>query len=148
MLFRSFSLVRENARLVLKSVNGVPATDPKWKDRFAIGPDGEVIENGEPDILYRNLGNGRFEPVSWTSGTFLDEAGIPLREPPRDWGLGVLFRDANGDGRPDLFVCNDSDSPDRFWLNLGDGRFKAVDATAWRATSLSSMGAEIGRAHV
>src|SRR5206468_728674 len=74
----------------------------------------EVIELGERDFLYLNDGTGRFAPVSWTSGSFLDEDGKPLATPPRDWGLSVMFRDINGDGAPDIYVCNDFFySPDR-----------------------------------
>jgi hypothetical protein len=40
---------------------------------------------GEADVLYFNDDQGRFEPVPWTGGAFLDEAGEPLRQPPFDW---------------------------------------------------------------
>ena len=37
-----------------------------------------------------------------------------------------MFRDLNGDGLPDLYVCNDYFTPDRIWLNQGKGVFRAV----------------------
>ena len=80
--------------------------------RFSISPSGVPREHGEADVLYHNDGKGHFVPVSWIDGTFLDEEGNPLSTPPYDWGLGVMFRDLNGDGAPDLYVCNDSHSPD------------------------------------
>jgi hypothetical protein len=102
-----------------------------------------LIELGEPDVLYRNLGRGQFEAVSWTSGAFLDQEGRPLQEPPRDWGLSAMFRDLNGDGTPDLYVCNDFYSPDRIWLNDGAGRFRAIVAGAVRKTCWASMAVDV-----
>lgn len=99
-----------------------------------------LFERGEADTLYLNDGTGRFIPVSWTDGTFLDEGGGPLIEPPLDWGLAVAFRDLNGDRAPDLYVCNDFfHSPDRVWINDGRGRFRAIPGLALRNQSLSSM---------
>ena len=113
------------------------------RDRFAAevtdGGRPMLIERGEPDILYRNLGGGRFEPISWTGGDFLDENGMALIQPPRDWGLSAMFRDLNGDGLPDLYVCNDFYSPDRIWFNTGKGRFQAAPSTTVRKTSFASM---------
>ena len=59
---------------------------------------------------------------------------------PLDWGLSAQFRDLNGDGAPDLYVCNDFQSPDRLWINDGHGNFKAIATRALRQTSLFSMG--------
>src|SRR5439155_9289649 len=103
---------------------------------------GVIVENGEPDALYLNDGRGHFTPVAFTSGSFLDEDGKPLSAPPRDWGLSVMFRDLNGDGAPDIYVCNDLDSPDRIWINSGAGRFQALRRLALRKTSWFSMGVD------
>src|SRR6266851_2425412 len=113
-------------------------------NRFvALAPQGggvEVIEMGERDFLYLNDGKGRFAPVSWTAGSFLDEDGKPLTEPPRDWGLTVMFRDINGDGLPDIYVCNDFFYwPDRVWINENGQRFRAIPRLAVRNQSMSSM---------
>lgn len=103
----------------------------------------ELAEKGEPDLFYLNNGQGRFEQVSWTQGTFLDESGRPLAAPPEDWGLSVLFRDLTGDGYPDLYVCNDFfRSRDQFWIHDGRARFRAASTLAWRNMSLSSMAAD------
>jgi enediyne biosynthesis protein E4 len=74
----------------------------------------------------------------------LDASGQALEEAPLDWGLTATFRDVNGDGWPDLYVCNDYWTPDRFWLNDGTGRYRAVDDWAMRKTSASSMGVDFG----
>lgn len=53
------------------------------------------VTNYGPNILYRNLGNGRFEDVTATAGV----------NDPR-WSTGSAWADYNGDGWPDLFVAN------------------------------------------
>ncbi|MEM1176839.1 MAG: CRTAC1 family protein, partial [Acidobacteriota bacterium] len=65
------------------------------------------------DTLYRNLGDGTFEDVS---------PGAGIRRDPQN-GLGVVSLDADGDGRPDLYVANDM-TPNHLFINLGDGRFE------------------------
>ena len=64
------------------------------------------------DLLYLNVGarggHPRFREVGRAAG--LEPHGL-------DHGLGAAFTDANGDGRPDLFVANDLD-PNRLYLNL------------------------------
>ncbi len=128
-----------NGKQVVATFNGRPTTDPDLLDRFTIGPGGDFQENGEPDVLYRNQWGTNFVAVPFTNGAFLDEDGKPLASPPLDWGLSAMFRDVNGDGLPDLYVCNDFQSPDRFWINQGGGRFKLLPRTAQRKSSMSSM---------
>src|SRR5439155_517995 len=96
-----------------------------------------------PDALYRNQGDGQFAPIPFTAGAFLDENGKPLAEWPLDWGLSVMIRDFNGDGAPDIYVCNDFAPPDRFWLSDGKGHFRAAPAFAVRQTSLSTMAIDV-----
>ena len=114
------------------------------KTRFVIDEMGGIQEYGEPDQLYLGDGKGRFTPVSWTDGSFLDEDGKPLAGPPLDWGLTATFRDIDGDGAPDLYVCNDYWTPDRIWMGDGKGHFRAAPKLAWRSTSASSMGVDFG----
>ena len=67
------------------------------------------------DLLYLSLGKPgghlRFREVGRAAG--LEPHGL-------DHGLGALFTDVNGDGRPDLYVANDLD-PNRLYLNLPAG---------------------------
>ncbi len=121
------------------NVNGRRMIRPEDRDSLEYTPAGTVLEHGEPDVLYLNDGNAQFTPVPWDGGTFLDENGAPLKQPPRDWGLAVQFRDFNRDGAPDLYVCNDFHSVDRLWVNDGKGCFRAIDATALRCTPTFSM---------
>ena len=112
---------------------------PQDRGPLEITAEGRVLEQGEPHVLYHNDGHGHFTPLSWTNGTFLDESGHALGEAPHDWGLTAAFRDLNGDGVPDLYVCNDFHSPDRIWLNDGHGHFRAIAPLAIRHTATFSM---------
>src|ERR1041384_830097 len=131
--------LRDGEAVSLEQQNGQVVIPPKFQDRVTF-VNGALKEYGEPDALYRNDGKGHFTPVSWTDGTFRDEDGIALTRPPLDWGLAVTFRDINGDGYPDIYVCNDYWTPDRIWINDGKGHFRAMDRLALRSTSASSMG--------
>ncbi len=113
-----FSLRNQGGRPVVTAVDGRPTSDPDLTNRFELGPDGQVLEFGEPDVLWINNGKGRFTPASWTDGTFLDEDGRRLTHAYPDWGLAAHLSDLNGDGRPDLYVCNDLHTPDRLWINV------------------------------
>ncbi len=137
-----FWLVKSNGQQVVSTVNGRPVSDPEFANRFLVTPRGGIEEFGEADVFYRNLGGTNFALVSFTNGSFLDEDGRPLTAPPFDWGLAVMFRDINQDGLPDIYVCNDFDSPDRIWINQGDGKFRAIPRLALRKLSLFSMGVD------
>ena len=128
-------------RPYVAKVNGQSADLPPWKDRFEVLPNGEVHELAEVDGFYRNDGRGHFTPIQFESGVFQDEEGHSLR-PYRDLGLGVMFHDINGDGAPDLYVCNDNGAPDRFWINNGKGQFREIGRLAIRHGSHSSMGVD------
>ncbi len=130
--------IRSTGFALLNS-NGKRIVRPEDKEDLEIGPTGRVLEHGEPDVFYINQGEGKFARVAWTAGGFLDENGAPLKSIPRDWGLSAMFRDINQDGLPDLYVCNDFQSPDRVWINTGAGAFRAVEKLALRQTSTFSM---------
>jgi hypothetical protein len=67
---------------------------------------------GEPDVLYKNNGDGTFSDV--TASARISDPGYP--------GFGVLFSDLDNDGWPDIYVANDS-APHFFFHNNGDGTF-------------------------
>lgn len=133
--------IRDRGRVSFRNVGGKPVPPAEYKDRLFLR-DGQVAEYGEPDQLYLNDGKGQFTPVSWTGGAFLDSDGKPLTAPPMDWGLTATFRDINGDGAPDLYVCNDYWTPDRLWLNDGKGHFGATAPFTLRKIPSSSMGVD------
>ena len=129
---------------------------PEWREHYTLGEvqEGMVprLELAEPDRLYLNDGGGRFTPVPWTEGAFLDEEGRPLESEPLEWGLAARFQDMDGDGDPDLYVCNDFHSPDHIWINDGAGRFRMLAPLAIRSTELrlhgrGLLGCGSGRAH-
>lgn len=70
--------------------------------------------------VYRNLGDGRFEDVSATTGLNLldNQTGFPRAHP-----LAVAAVDASGNGRLDLLFTYQS-GEDVLFLNQGDGTFR------------------------
>jgi hypothetical protein len=130
--------MRDKGRVTVNMVRGRPVLPGSETNRLRL-LDGRLAEAGQPDRLYLNDGAARFRLVSWTDGTFADESGRPLSEAPTDWGLTATFRDVNGDLAPDLYVFNDYWTPDRFWINDGHGRFRAIAPQAVRKTPASSM---------
>jgi enediyne biosynthesis protein E4 len=86
---------------------------------------------GVSDSLYHNNGDGTFSDVSKAAGVE-DSAGY--------YGLGVLWTDLNDDGRPDLFVADDS-TPNYLYRNDGNGRF--TDVSFISGTAVSGDGAEM-----
>ncbi|TXT28094.1 MAG: ASPIC/UnbV domain-containing protein [Planctomycetota bacterium] len=67
------------------------------------------------DLLYRNLGDGRFENVTAAMGL----TGVPER------GQGVIAADYNNDGWIDLYVGNDL-NPNSLFLNRGGTKFESM----------------------
>ena len=66
-----------------------------------------------PARLYHNLGNGKFVDVTAQAGF----AASPGK------GMGISIADFNGDGRPDVFIANDTE-PNSLFINQGNGRFE------------------------
>jgi hypothetical protein len=94
---------------------------------------------GSGDTLYRNNGDGTFTDVTLQSG---------VSDPDRRFGLGVAWEDFNRDGRPDVFVANDT-GPNFLYRNNGDGTFTDIGLQAGVAFSedgkeQASMGVAIG----
>ena len=88
---------------------------------------------GRRNYLFHNNGNGTFTDVS-------KKAGI--------WGLTqghtALWFDANQDGWPDLYIANDFETPDRFYMNNGDGTFTDVVDERLPHVTYFSMGGDSG----
>ncbi len=114
---------------------------------------GDFDSDGWPDLFVANIGQNRLYRNN-TDGTFTEiavEAGITGNR----WSASAAMVDLNRDGLPDLYVVNylgDADvftrvcgngakpaiclpqsfhaEQDRLYLNLGDGRFQDVTASA------------------
>jgi hypothetical protein len=90
--------------------------DPQRRIRVYCHP---LVYPPVPNVLYRNDGKGMFTDVTATAGLakFLGN------------GLGVAIGDYDDDGRPDVFVANDS-VPNFLFHNEGAGRFSEVGLLA------------------
>ncbi|AUP78934.1 VCBS repeat-containing protein [Flavivirga eckloniae] len=90
------------------------------------------LEYEESDHLYRNEGHGKFTEVS-------QEIGIA------NYGLslGVSVADYDGNGYDDIYVSNDFNTPDRFFLNQGNGTFKESIKETTFQTALFGMGCDV-----
>ena len=96
-----------------------PTTTPKPGDNpycfyrgmpVSCGPRGLPFDR---NILYHNNGDGTFSDVSVRSG---------IAAPDRNYSLGVLTGDFNGDGLTDIYVACDQ-TPSLLYINNGDGTF-------------------------
>ena len=140
--FTQFNVKVIDGKPTVVAVNGRPATTPDLIGRFTVDEHGGIVEHGQPDVLFLNNGGGKFAAMSWTNGAFLDEDGKNFFI-PYEFGLSVMMRDLNGDGAPDIYVCNDFESEDRVWINQGHGTFRLIPRLALRQTSLFSMGVDV-----
>ncbi|MDE3179983.1 MAG: CRTAC1 family protein [Acidobacteriota bacterium] len=100
-----------------------------------------IAYNAVPSRLFHNLGNGKFEDVSLSSG-------IASSYGP---GLGVICADFNGDGLIDIYVADDT-AANRLWINQGNGAFKEEaldDGVAYSGDGLAKagMGVTLGDAY-
>jgi hypothetical protein len=82
----------------------------------------------EPDVLYRNNGDGTFADVSLSSG---------ISSTPGN-GLGLAIADFDDDGKLDIFVANDR-TPNLLWHNLGGLKFEEVGLTWGLALNESGL---------
>jgi hypothetical protein len=137
--FGTEAILRDGGVLGVKMVNGKMVLGGRSARRVQI-INNHMYELGEPSMLFRNDGTGHFTPLSWES-MFRDEDGRPISA-PLDLSLAVQIRDIDGDGLPDIYVCNDFQTPDRLWLNDGTGHFRAIDRLALRNMSFASMGVD------
>ncbi|MCU1260417.1 MAG: ASPIC/UnbV [Bryobacterales bacterium] len=102
----------------------------------ACGPMGY---RGAPDALYHNNGDGTFTDVTVKAGVV---------DKNLYFGFTVIFDDFDGDGKPDIFVANDS-NPNYLYHNKGDGTFEEIGVQAGVALNadgkeMSSMGVAVG----
>ncbi len=93
----------------------------------------------QADVLYENLGDGRFRDISAASGCTAVAPG---------YGLGVMLLDLAADGTPEIFVGNDS--TDNFlFQRQADGKFRDLGiisglATNYNGNAQATMGIAVG----
>jgi len=88
-----------------------------------------VANDGRPDQLWVNLGDGRFEDRALIMGCAIDNNGVAKA------GMGVAVGDLDDDGDLDLLVSNLRRESDSLYLNQGE---YFEDATAVSGLSLLS----------
>lgn len=82
--------------------------------------------------LFRN-DNGHYSDVS-------EKAGITSNV--LSFGLGLAISDANRDGWPDIYISNDFNEPDYFFINNRDGTFTEKLSDCMDQVSMFSMGSD------
>ncbi|MEM7307529.1 MAG: CRTAC1 family protein [Planctomycetota bacterium] len=78
-----------------------------WTDVF-------IANDQDPDLLWRNAGDGTFRDESYRAGCALDRDGQAKA------GMGVAAADVDEDGDEDLLVCNLSRESDSYFENRGE----------------------------
>jgi hypothetical protein len=134
---------------VVKKIDGKYVVVDGWKKEYRVEdrPDlGGVMrsQRADPDLFFVNDGHGHFTREAIAGPRFVDEGGKPLVQEPDYFTLAARFYDVNGDGAPDLYVCNDFEDPDQFWLNDGKGNFHLAPWLALRQTSNTCMSVDFG----
>ena len=134
---------------VVRKVGDKYEVREEWRKEYRVEdrPDlGGIVrfQRAERDLFFLNDGKGHFTEVPTFGDRWRDEKGRALTEAPDYFGLSAAFYDVNGDGAPDLYVCNDFEDPDQFWLNDGRGGFRLVPTLALRATSNTCMSVAFG----
>lgn len=129
---------------VLKKVGDSVEVVAAWKHEYRVEARPDLggfmrSQRGEPDLFFLNDGTGHFTRTPVLGPRFRDEQGRPLTVDPDYFTLAARFYDVNGDGAPDLYVCNDLEDPDLFWLNDGHGNFQLAPPMALRETSNTCM---------
>ena len=91
----------------------------------------EYATNGGANVMFRNLGNGRFEDVT-------EQLGVGSTR----WTMAAASADFDQDGWPDIYLANDY-GPEELYLNDGGRRFVLTTA-GLESESKSGMSVTVG----
>ncbi|MFO0928394.1 MAG: CRTAC1 family protein [Gemmataceae bacterium] len=125
--------------------------DWSWKKNPLCQYDGKTQDvcppkdfHGLPHKLFRNTGKGGFVDVS-------KEVGLRPGDESNSKGLGVVVVDVDGDGKPDIYVCNDTVDNYLYVNQSTPGQIKLAEvgltsgvARDDRGTPNGSMGVDAG----
>ncbi len=88
----------------------------------------------EPRVLYRNLGNGKFEDVSQLAGTTITTPST---------GRGCAFGDFNNDGCVDVIINNQNARPSLLQINAQNGNQWINIRLIGKKSNRSAIGARV-----
>lgn len=94
----------------------------------------EFASNGGKNLLFHNLGDGKFEDVT-------DRMGVGSTR----WTLAAASADFNGDFWPDIYLANDY-GPEELYLNDRGRRFVLTTTAGLESESKSGMSVSLGDA--
>ena len=94
----------------------------------------EYADNGGKNLLFHNLGDGKFEDVT-------DRMGVGSTR----WTLAAASADLDGDGWPDIYLANDY-GPEELYHNDQGKRFTLVTSAGLESESKSGMSVTLGDA--
>lgn len=83
-----------------------------------------VANDTTNNLYYHNLGDERFEEVGVSSGSALDERGLPTGS------MGVATLDYDRDLKPDIWVCNYESESFALYKNEGNSIYRGVSSSA------------------
>jgi enediyne biosynthesis protein E4 len=98
-------------------------------------PDLYVADDGEPNLLWVNRGDGTFEDRAVPEGAAVNAMGRP------EAGMGIALGDADGDGLPDLFITHLRSETNTLYRGAGPlGFADATDGAGLAGPSLPWTG--------
>ena len=130
VLYRNDGAAPDGRRVVFTDISASAGVAPHVGNGLGVAvgdydddgwPDVFVANDGVPNFLFHNEGNGRFTEVGLLAGVSVARDGKPRA------GMGTEFADYNGDGRLDLVVTNHEFETHSLFRNDGSGTF--TDAT-------------------
>ena len=83
-----------------------------------------VANDGCPNFLFLNKGDGTFDDITASSGAAVDSSGAV------QGSMGADIQDVDGDGRPELFVTNFRGQPNTLYQNIDGRNYLDVSALA------------------
>ena len=83
-----------------------------------------VANDGKPNLLWANQGDGTFRDEALTRGVALNGAG------KTEAGMGVAVGDADGDGRYDLFITHFGDETNTLYTGDADSWYRDGSAAS------------------
>ncbi|MEZ5338750.1 MAG: FG-GAP-like repeat-containing protein [bacterium] len=113
--------------------NGRPHLTPESAKNYYLDEIGKPHLRPEFDVMLVNDGSGHFSDMTEAAG---------VREVTES--LQALACDFNEDGFTDLLVSGDFETPDRYYVNNGNGTFTDQAREMLRRTSFYSMGSDAG----